>query len=325
MPRPKRIEFDGAWYHVMNRGARRWNIFHDNHDRKIFLGLLGKIRELWNVEVHAYSLMDNHFHLMVHTPNSGLSKAIKYVSSSYAQYYNRKYHKDGPLFRSRFKSIVSEKDNYLIILIRYIHLNPVKAKLCRRPEDHAWTSHRAYFNPKFRPDWLVVADVLNEFAVQENTALKKFNAFVNSQEDPAVIKYLEAKRRIAIFGSEGFKDWIKYNFISRLKKEIVLPTQRANHKETKSNTSLLKYVLVNFGIKNRAGLLSIKRNNHAKIVLIYLMRTVNGASHQEIANFLDMNTQAVSKALQRMQADKQGILFQQALAYKNNLVSYVQV
>ncbi|MFH1728473.1 MAG: transposase, partial [Pseudomonadota bacterium] len=89
MPRPPRIEYDGAWYHLMNRGGSRKNIFHDDNDKNYFLKLLEEVKEQWNFQCHGYCLMSNHYHLLIHTPNSGLSESMRHLSSMYTMRYNK--------------------------------------------------------------------------------------------------------------------------------------------------------------------------------------------------------------------------------------------
>lgn len=120
MPRPLRIEYEGAWYHVMNRGANHQNIFHTNEHRKLFLELLTEINQQFYVELHSFCLMDNHYHLLIHTPFANLSKAMRYLDGVYTQRINRMMNRDGPLFRGRYKSILIEEDTYLL----QVHIPP---------------------------------------------------------------------------------------------------------------------------------------------------------------------------------------------------------
>lgn len=117
----------------MNRGRGRCNIFLTNRDREIFLELLDDIYQRFSVETHAYCLMDNHYHLLLHTPLPNLSRAIRHLNVVFTQKFNRWHMTDGPLFRGRYKSIVVEKESYLLRLSRYIHLNPVSAKMVDQP------------------------------------------------------------------------------------------------------------------------------------------------------------------------------------------------
>jgi putative transposase len=127
MSRPLRIQFPGAWYHVMNRGANKQITFQDDNDRKDFLGLLKAIHYRYKIEVHAYCLMNNHYHLMLRINSANLSQAMRHLNGVYTQRYNCRHNIDGPLFRGRYKSILVDAENYLLRLSRYIHLNPVSA------------------------------------------------------------------------------------------------------------------------------------------------------------------------------------------------------
>src|SRR3990167_8702835 len=98
MSRPLRIEYEGAWYHVINRGAGRRKIFIDPKDYDLFFELLNEILETWNVQTHAFSLIPNHYHLAIHTPNAQLSRALRHLNGVYTQRFNRRHKTDGPLF-----------------------------------------------------------------------------------------------------------------------------------------------------------------------------------------------------------------------------------
>src|SRR3989338_4300953 len=177
MVRPLRIESPGAWYHVMNRGLGRKNIFLTPQDRSGFFDILGDTSETFKFEVHAYSLMDNHYHLLIHTPKGGLGRAMRHLNGVYTQQFNKRHRTDGPLFRGRYKALLVETDEYLLQLLRYIHLNPVEAGICRNPLEHAWTSHGAYFRPRLRPQWLVRDEVLGRFGSKEKRALKEMHDY----------------------------------------------------------------------------------------------------------------------------------------------------
>lgn len=108
MARPLRIEYAGAWYHVMNRGASHQKIYHNDHHRLIFLGLLQKIQLRYGIELHAYCLMGNHYHLLLRTPMANLGRAMRHLDGVYTQRYNINTNKDGPLFRGRYKACLIE-------------------------------------------------------------------------------------------------------------------------------------------------------------------------------------------------------------------------
>ncbi len=144
MPRPPRVEFEGALYHVITRGNNRQAIFKDEADYRTFLGLLERGKQKHPFYLYAYVLMPNHVHLLLERQTDSLSRIMQRLLTGYAQYWNRKYRKVGHVFQGRYKAILCQKDAYLSELVRYIHLNPVRAKMVRRPEDYVWSSHRAY-------------------------------------------------------------------------------------------------------------------------------------------------------------------------------------
>ncbi len=112
MARPLRINYPGAWYHVMNRGGGYRTIFNDDHQRCVFLELLADLNRMFRLEFHAYCLMDNHYHLLAHTPEGNLQRGMRHLNGVYTQRYNRIEKTDSPLFRGRYKAIVIEPDAY---------------------------------------------------------------------------------------------------------------------------------------------------------------------------------------------------------------------
>ena len=143
MARPLRIEYDGALYHITSRGNERKAIFRDDEDRIGFLEALQKVNERFNWICHAYCLMNNHYHLIVETPDGNLSKGMRQLNGVYTQYFNRKHHRVGHIFQGRYKSILMEKESYLLEVGRYVVLNPVRAKAVKKPEDWNWSSYRS--------------------------------------------------------------------------------------------------------------------------------------------------------------------------------------
>src|SRR3989338_3504994 len=136
MPRPLRLEFPGACYHVFSRGNERKEIFRSSDDYELFLGLLKDCADRFDFLVHAWCLMPNHFHLLIETNDSNLSHAMKRLLGVYTMRFNNKYHRRGHLFQGRYKAIIVDKDNYFLQLSRYIHLNPVKARLAQAHEEY---------------------------------------------------------------------------------------------------------------------------------------------------------------------------------------------
>jgi len=202
MTRPLRIEFDGALYHVTARGDRQANIYEDDDDREQFLSLLKEVCSRFNWQIHAYCLMDNHYHLLIETPEGNLSLGMRHLNGVYTQKINRKHDRVGHVFQGRFKSVIVEKESYLLELARYIVLNPVRARMVREAKNWPWSSYRvtigvAAFTGGLNVDWL-----LSQFAKRKSTAIKRYEEFVSAgKNQPSPWEYL--KNQIFL-GSDEF-------------------------------------------------------------------------------------------------------------------------
>ena len=199
MSRPLRIQYPGALYHVMNRGTARQPTFTDDSDCQAFLDTVAEAFRLWEIEVFAYSLMGNHYHLCLRTPKGNLSRVMRHVDGIYTQRFNRRHGCDGPLFRGRYRAILVDADEYLAAVVRYIHLNAVKAGMATMPEDYRWASHGYYYAGKGAPNWLNTGEVLDQIGGR-----KAFHEFVLSGNEESVERYYAAQRQIPILGSEEF-------------------------------------------------------------------------------------------------------------------------
>lgn len=154
MARGPRLDYAGAWHHVMNRGARRAPIFGNDECAGAFLRVVGEAALAFDLEVHAYCVMPNHYHLLVRSVRGNLSRAMQRIGAGFVQDMNRLYHWDGPMMRGRFRSQLIGNEDYLLTVASYIHLNPLRANLVRRLDQHCWTSHRAYLGLDVPPEWL---------------------------------------------------------------------------------------------------------------------------------------------------------------------------
>lgn len=167
MARPLRLAFPGGLYHVMSRGNAKQAIYRDDADRVRFLNALGAVVDETNLLCHAYCLMDNHYHLLLETPDGNISMAMRQLNGRYAQGFNRRHERVGHLFQGRFMSKLVEKDGYLLTVVRYISLNPVRASLVQNPEDWTWSSYRAHCGLTEVPRFLAVDSVLSQFATRD--------------------------------------------------------------------------------------------------------------------------------------------------------------
>ena len=148
MARPVRIEYPGAVYHIISRGNNRAAVFRDDHDRKRYLEKLSLYCEEKEVDLLAYCLLTNHVHLLLETPKGNLSKMMQPFQTSYTVYFNKRHQRSGHVFEQRYKAFLVDKDNYLLEVTRYIHLNPVAAGIVERPRDYRWSSYRDYLAGK---------------------------------------------------------------------------------------------------------------------------------------------------------------------------------
>lgn len=180
MPRPHRPLVTGGWYHVTNRGAARQDIFLSNADRAHFLDLLGDAVWLQEIEIHAYCLMGNHYHLLVRTPNGNLDRALHRAMSIYVRKFNERHGRDGPLFKARYFSSLIEDESYLLAASRYIHRNPIEFGVSDLAS-YRWSSYRQFLNRRLRNPWLST-----NFTLGLSGGVRGYEAFVEGPLGGAV-------------------------------------------------------------------------------------------------------------------------------------------
>ena len=209
MSRPLRIEYPGAWYHVMNRGRRKESIFYDARDYELFSKVIEQTCRLFGMKIHAYVLMPNHYHLLIHTPLGNLSRCMRHLNGVYTQKINKKYKLDGSLFRGRFKSILISKEEYLLELVRYIHRNPYESKLEEKIGEYKWCSYRRYMEDIYRPKWLEVSEVLSRFSKYEKEAKRELRTFIIKEVPGRLKRRLNGENWPSVLGGEEFEKKIK--------------------------------------------------------------------------------------------------------------------
>ena len=208
MPRKPRLEYENAFYHVMNRGRGRQLIFHDDEYYLGFINILKDVHERFGCIIHSYCLMGNHYHLLLETPKANLSRIMRHINGVYTQFYNRLKKTDGSLFRGRYKSITVDKDAYILQLSRYIHRNPIDMKrpLVLKLENYKWSSYRAFVNKDKCPYWLTrefTYDVLGY-----KNKYKAYKGFVQQTVDAETLSFYSGKQLPSVIGEPGFKEWI---------------------------------------------------------------------------------------------------------------------
>jgi putative transposase len=177
MARKPRIHYPCAFYHVILRGNARQDIFFDEKDRYRFYLLMQEGAVRYGHRIHAFCLMSNHIHLLVQVADVPLSRIMQNLSFRYTRWANWKQERSGHLFQGRYKAVLVDGDEYLLELVRYLHLNPVRAGMTKDPFEYPWSSHRAYCGGENIP-WLCTDLTLSAFGRRRDTARRKYREFV---------------------------------------------------------------------------------------------------------------------------------------------------
>ena len=206
MPRTERLEYENAYYHVMNRGRGRQNVFHGRVYFEAFLDCLAEAHERFAAHVHAYCLMSNHYHLLISTPLANISRIMRHVNGVYTQRYNRLKRTDGPLFRGRFKSIIVDADAYLLQVSRYIHRNPIDTKqpLVKRLEHYPWSSYSAYINQGAAPNWLYREQTYQVLGKAQR--FRGYQQYVEEGLDEEIRQYYGRGNILSVIGDKSFRE-----------------------------------------------------------------------------------------------------------------------
>jgi len=176
--RSLRIEFPGALYHITSRGNAKQLIYLDEIDKRNFLKIFTSVVDRFNWLCHSYCLMNNHYHLIIETPEGNLSRGMRQLNGVYTQNFNLRHNRVGHLFQGRYKAILVEKETYLLVLSRYVALNPLRAGLVKMIEDWEWSSHRAIIGIGKKPPFLTVDWILSQFGDDKSMAKSRYKQFV---------------------------------------------------------------------------------------------------------------------------------------------------
>ncbi|MEK9942830.1 MAG: transposase [Gammaproteobacteria bacterium] len=202
MARPLRLEYAGALYHVTSRGDRREAIYEDDDDRLRWLVVIAEVCERFNWRVHAYCLMDNHYHLVLETVDGNLSKGMRQLNGVYTQYYNRRHGRSGHVFQGRYKAVHVDREAYLLELCRYVVLNPVRAGMVNDVGDWPWSNYQAMVGKSAPLSWLATDWVLSHFSGRRGQARAKYVDFVREGVGLPSI-WTELKQQVFL-GDEAF-------------------------------------------------------------------------------------------------------------------------
>ncbi len=298
MARPYRILGENAFYHITSRGDGRRKIFKNKRDKDKFLGYVTRSKGKYNFRLYAYVLMDNHYHLLIETLKPNLSKIMHYINSVYTTYFNKVNNNVGHVFQGRYKSIIVDADNYYKKLTRYIHLNPVKAKIVEKPEDYKWSSYREYI--KISNNVYIDREEAIQLLGMGVGEYKRFVEEGSDKEDKIFDKvYANSILGRVEFVKEKLGD-LKIQIEAKgleLKKDL---------KEDVEEEEIRKYICETYMINDETLRESKNKQSLAKKNYIYLLKRLTGKTNGEIGEILGMGYSAVSKAYLWVEREMKG-------------------
>ena len=285
MTRPKRIDLPFCLYHVFSRTNSGDAAFYEDRDRRKFLFYIEKYLDVFHFSVHAYCLMQNHFHLLIESKdNPGLSEFMRRLLTAYTVYFNKKYGRHGHLFQGRFKSLIIDKSNYFLEVSRYIHLNPVRENDEFLPEEYYWSSLRYYLNGG-GPEWLRKDETFDWF---ENDPGKYKNFVMEGLDEIGDEELHKNIYRQKYIGGEHFSKRIH----ARLKQHEA-QKHKTTDKEDEQFMNCLKIVTRHYNLPSSAIMEKCYAKGdvrEARLALIYLLRSKTPLSYRKIAEFMNFKT-----------------------------------
>ena len=289
MARPLRIIFPGAFYHVTSRGNEGRNVFKSRRDREKFAEYLESASQRYKAVIHAYCLMDNHYHLLVETPLGNLPQIMHHINGAYTTYFNVKRKRSGHLFQGRYKAILVAIDEYAKELSRYIHLNPVRAKLVETPEKYDWSSYKFYIGKQKPPKWLYRDFILSYFGNDISNAQKIYQSFVKALTNEQDEGFLEQVVSSTLLGSAEFIALIKDTYLAGRKPDKNVPALK-KLSERASMGDILDEV------ESVAG----EEQSLVRDIKLYLCRRYTGEKLKDIGRHFGIGESGVSKAYRRI-------------------------
>ncbi len=325
MPRQARLDAPGTLHHVIMRGIEGLKIFRDDQDREDFVFRINQLVGKTGTKILAWALMDNHIHLLILSGYHGISKFMRCLLTGYAIRYNRKYHRSGHLFQNRYKSIVCEKEPYLLELVRYIHLNPLRASIVRSIKEldrYPWSGHCVLVGRR-RNDWQERVYVLDQFSLERGRAIQAYRKFMEEGKDQGKRKDLVGGGLIRSLGGwsqvlslRGNKDTVEHdarilgggNFVSNILREADKKLRRQFRLgERKSYVGrLIRKICNEEGIKEQ----ELRNGGRRRMVSKARVKISSHLSHAlgmpaaEIARHLGVCTSAIVKAVQKQESIK---------------------
>jgi putative transposase len=319
MARPLRVEFEGALYHLTGRGNARQRIFADEKDCAKFVQLLIESLQRYDVALHGYVLMGNHYHLIAETRRANLGRWMHWLSTAYTVYFNRRHRQVGHLFQGRYKSIVVEAEGYLLSLSRYLHLNPVRGKVIgrgdpverrRRLRAWRWSTYRGYSGLAKAEPWVTQERVLGEIGGRPKERRLRYRRFVEEGLLREIESPLEAVKWQTALGREHFLQQLKDHLQSKgqlAHREVPSLRQLRRRPEAKS---ILDCVAEAYGCSREELLSRRARGNEARMVAVVLVWDCCGMSLREVGDFFGgLGYTAIAQMIGRTrEKDQKGVL-----------------
>ncbi len=279
MGRPIRIQFPGAFYHIWSRGNSKQDIYLNDGDRDRFLHFLSIAVTRYQWILHGYCLMDNHYHLLLETPEPNLSNGMRYLNGQYAQKFNFNNGRCGHVFEKRFDAYVVERDEYLFELTRYITLNPVRARMVKHPADYPWSSFRAATGRCPTPAFLSIETTLGLFSHDIVEAMRKYDEHVLD----GIGREIQFKIRAgALLGTDAFCERLEKEFLGEATKKAIPSDQKHAFRPA------------------LAQLFSLPMGRHERNERIYIACRQYGYRQKEIADYLELAYSTTNEIVKKM-------------------------
>jgi len=292
MARPLRIDFPDTYYHVLSRGNEQRPIFKTNKDYEKFLSILEKAVGKFHLEIHAYVLMRNHYHLLVKTTQGNLSRAIQWIGVTYAGWYNRRHTRSGHLFQGRFKSFLVEDDSYFTAMCYYIHGNPVRVGAAKTPEEFSWSSAGAYAQKNDEPKWLTTEVMLGMAGGSRKKFCHEQAAYLGRSESP-----LSELRYGVYLGSEEYGQ--RCAEMARGEPVAEKPQKRLLLRQ-EGKEEMAREILGRLGEKDIDGqFVAGKKQRPARDMCMYIMSQVGAYTHKEIGSVFGVGYTAITGSIKR--------------------------
>lgn len=294
MARQLRVSFPGALYHITSRGNLRENIFFGDGDKEKFIEILARTKKYYHYILHTYVLLDNHYHLFIETPEANIQHIMHNINTSYTVYVNRNYHRSGHLFQGRYKAILVDKDNYLLALSRYIHLNPVRAGIAERPEDYSFSSYRSFIETADKENIVDPGQILAYFSKMEKESKRAYREFVEQGLNSTLENPFKQLKAGIILGNGKFLKGI-LKIVGDIKIDREVPALKVIRK-TLTPDEVIKRVAHCSQIREEE-ITRRSRGKSLRTITLYLCKLLSNMDNAALGGYFNIGGKAVSKRI----------------------------